>query len=111
MQKRNRYLHSLWCKQHHIQKQAKEAIEEIRSYLREYGNISEIEGDENIFGLYLDEQDYGVASPYSQIELFPTGEIVITLFDEHTIYEEDFTPNHINDLITIIQGKYGKYSK
>ncbi|MDR1502269.1 MAG: hypothetical protein LBT43_07430 [Prevotella sp.] len=111
MTKKNGIIHNLWCKQYHIKKQTKEAVELIRRYLQEFGNISDIEKDENVFALYLDAQDYGVASPYSQVALFLTGEIVITLFDEHTIYEEDFTPNHINDIITIIQEKYGKYSK
>lgn len=79
----------------------------IKKHIEEHGNITNIADDELIFATYLDEQDYGVASPYSSIDLYLSEEIIVTLRDDHTIYEADLSIQNVLDIIAIIQNHYG----
>jgi len=79
----------------------------IKKQIEEHGNITGIADDQLIFATYLDEQDYGVASPYSSIDLYLSEEIIVTLRDGHTICEADLSIQNVLDIISIIQHHYG----
>jgi len=105
--------HKAWLNQAEwkIQDAVKEAITTIKEHLSESGNIHNIDMGNLLFGLYLDEDDYGVAATYAKVEIYCTGELLVTLSDGHTIYEADLTANTVIHVLTIIKEQYGTYSQ
>lgn len=91
----------------------KEAIEDIKAYLKRKGNISEllsIETQHRQRALYYDKNDDACWATINHIEV-EHDRLYVTLSTGHIFYEEDITLDLIQQIITIIQNEHGTYSK
>lgn len=101
--------------QHILQHQIKAALEEIREYFRERGNLTGLdEGDDDsrkYTATYIDNDGIAQSAYYREIEVSDDNRLYIGLSDGHWIYQEDITANNILDIINIIHENHDTYSK
>lgn len=108
------YLHKLSSNQQTLADAKKDALENIRLYLKEKGNIKgldKVEEHHQYTATYIDDHGEAVSASYSELEISDDNRLYIGLSDGHWLYQEDITLNNIDDLINILQEGHGTYSK
>lgn len=79
----------------------RQGIERIKKRIREKGCIDF--GDNcNYNAVYIDDDGYAENPYYERIEIEESGKISVLLTDGFWLFEEDLTPIHIMDMLTLI---------
>ncbi len=108
------YLHKLLSNQQTLADAKKNALENIRLYLKEKGNLTgldEVEEHQCYTAIYINNNGEAVCAYYSQLEISDDNRLYIGLSDGHWLFQEDITLSNIDDLINILQEGHGTYSK
>lgn len=93
--------------------QFNQAKEDLRRYLREKGNLTELDaGDDDSrkhTALYTGRDGEPRAAFYREVEASADNRLYIGLSDGHTLYQEDITIINILDIMNLIQSGIGTY--
>lgn len=81
-----------------------QGIEEIKGYLKTHGDITDLV-DRDIWwtAVCFDNDGEAGSDMYDRIYVDTDGKLTTDLQDGFTIYEDELTPNHVLDILSIIE--------
>lgn len=81
-----------------------QGIEEIKEHLTTHGDINDLFARDILWtAVYFNGGGDAFNASYDNIYIDTEGELFIELADGVTLYEEDLSPNHVLDILSLIE--------